>query len=55
MGAQERRSGLPAFWCIQTKAAWLILQANYIFLPHFKRVRTPHAQFRAVYEKWVQD
>jgi hypothetical protein len=56
MGAQERRSGLPAFSCIQTTAAWLNLQAIiYIFLPHFKRVRTPHAQFRAVYEKWVQD
>jgi hypothetical protein len=55
MGAQERRSGLPAFSCVQITAAWLNLQANYCFLLHIKRVRTPHAQFRAVYEKWVQD
>jgi hypothetical protein len=52
MGAQERRSGLPAFSCIQTTAAWLNLQAKSCFKLHFKRFR---AQYRAVYEKWVQD
>jgi hypothetical protein len=55
MGAQERRSGLPAFSCIQTTAAWLNLQANYCFKLHFKRIRAPQALFRAAYEKWVQD
>jgi hypothetical protein len=55
MGAQERRSGLPAFSCIQTTAAWLSLQANYYFELYFRRVRTPYALFRGVYEKWVQD
>jgi hypothetical protein len=55
MGAQERRLALPAISCIQTMAAWLNFQANYCLKLHFKRVRAPHALFRAVYEKWVQD
>jgi hypothetical protein len=55
MGAQERRSGLPAFSCIQTTAAWLNLQASYCFKLHFERIRSPHALFRAVYDKLVQD
>jgi hypothetical protein len=55
MGAQERRSGLPAFSCIPITAARLNLQAKYCFLLHFKRIRATHALFRAVYDKWDQD
>jgi hypothetical protein len=31
------------------------LQAYYCFKLHFKRICAPHALFRAVYEKWVQE